>query len=106
MVYIDDLLIFNKNFDQHLEHLGQIFQNLKAANLKIHPGKCKFAAKEVKYLGHIVNKEGIKVDPSKFSAIETYPVPKNVKKCEGVSWLSPTLQALHQVICPDNFATE
>ena len=79
LVYIDDILIFSKNFDQHLEHLGQVFQNLRAANLKIHPGKCKFAAKEVKYLGHIVSKEGIKVDPSKFSAIETYPVPKNVK---------------------------
>ena len=79
LVYIDDILIFSKNFDQHLEHLGQVFQNLRAANLKIHPGKCKFAAKEVKYLGHIVSKEGIKVDPSKFSAIETYPVPKMSK---------------------------
>ena len=47
--------------------------------MKIHPGKSKFAAKEIKYVGHIVSKEGIKVDPSKFNAIETYPVPKNVK---------------------------
>ena len=79
LVYIDDILIFSQNFDKHLEHLGQVFQNLRAANLKIHPGKCKFAAKEVKYLGHIVSRHGIKVDPSKYSAIETYPVPKNVR---------------------------
>ena len=50
LVYIDDILIFSQNFDQHLEHLGQVFQNLRAANLKIPPGKCKFAAEEVKYL--------------------------------------------------------
>ena len=83
LVYIDDILIFSQNFDQHLEHLGQVFQNLRAANLKIHPGKCKFAAKEVKYLGHIVSRLGIKVDPSKYSAIETYPVPKNVKNAHA-----------------------
>ena len=52
---------------------------MRAANLRIHPGKCKFAAREVKYLGHILSPKGIKVDPSKYSAIETYPVPKNVK---------------------------
>ena len=79
LVYIDDILIFSQNFDQHLDHLGQVFQNLRAANLRIHPGKCKFAAREVKYLGHILSPKGIKVDPSKYSAIETYPVPKNAK---------------------------
>ena len=79
LVYIDDILIFSQNFDQHLDHLGQVFRNLRAANLRIHPGKCKFAAREVKYLGHILSPKGIKVDPSKDSAIETYPVPKNVK---------------------------
>ena len=79
LVYIDDILIFSQNFDQHLDHLGQVFQNLRAANLRIHPGKCKFAAREVKYLGHILSPKGIRVDPSKYSAIETYPVPKSVK---------------------------
>ena len=79
LVYIDDILIFSQNFDQHLKHLGQVFQNLRAANLKVHPGKCKFAAREIKYLGHIVSRDGLRVDPSKFSAVETYPVPKNVK---------------------------
>ena len=79
LVYIDDILIFSKNFDQHLHHLDQVFQNLRAANLTMHPGKCKFAVREIKYLGHIVSKQGIKVDPGKFSAIETYPVPKSVK---------------------------
>ena len=79
LVYIDDILIFSKNFDEHLEHLDKVFQNLRAANLKIHPGKCRFAVQEIVYLAHRINSFGIKVDDSKYQAIETYPVPKNVK---------------------------
>ena len=79
LVYIDDILIFSKNFDEHLEHLDKVFRNLRAANLKIHPGKCRFAVQEIVYLAHRINSFGIKIDDSKYQAIETYPVPKNVK---------------------------
>lgn len=54
LVYIDDLLIFSKDFDdEHLHHLNLVFHNLRSANLTLHPAKCKFATKQVKYLGHI-----------------------------------------------------
>ena len=79
LVYIDDILIFSKHFDEHLHHLDQVFQNLREANLKIHPGKCRFAVQEIVYLAHRINSFGIKIDDSKYQAIETYPVPKNVK---------------------------
>ena len=79
LVYIDDILIFSRIFDEHLGHLEQVFQNLRAANLKIHPGKCRFAVQEIVYLAHRINSFGIKIDDSKYQAIETYPVPKNVK---------------------------
>ena len=79
LVYINDILIFSKNFDEHLHHLDQVFQNLRAANLKIHPGKCRFAVQEIVYLAHRINSFGIKIDDSKYQAIETYPVPKNIK---------------------------
>ena len=65
-------------FDEHLGHLEQVFQNLRAANLKIHPGKCRFSVQEIVYLAHRINSFGIK-DDSKHQAIETYPVPRNVK---------------------------
>ena len=103
LVYIDDILIFSQNFDQHLDHLGQVFQTLRAANLKIHPGTCKFAAKEVKYLGHIVSRQGIKVDPSKFSAIETYPVPKNVRAFLGFAqFYRRYIKSFAQIALPQN----
>ena len=47
--------------------------------MKIHPGKCRFAVQEIIYLAHRINSFGIKIDDSKYQAIETYPVPKNVK---------------------------
>ena len=79
LVYIDDILIFSKNFDEHLDHLDKVFQNLRVANLRIHPGKCRFAVQEIVYLAHRINSFGIKIDDSKYQAIETYPVPRNVK---------------------------
>lgn len=63
-MYIDDLLIFSKDFDQHLHHLELVFSNRKAAYIKLHPSKCKFATREVKYLGHIVSKEGMSFNPN------------------------------------------
>lgn len=54
--YIDDILVFSKNFDEHLIHLNQVFQKLREANLTLQPTKCHFASKQVKYLGHIILK--------------------------------------------------
>ncbi|CAC5367310.1 unnamed protein product [Mytilus coruscus] len=66
----------SKNFDEHLQHLRLLFDRLRDANLTLKPSKCNFAVKQVKFLGHIVSKEGIQVNPAKTKAISTYPVPK------------------------------
>ena len=80
LVYIDDLLIFSNNFEEHLKHLELVFDKLKQANLTLNPSKCHFAKEEVNYLGHILSKSGIQVNPEKISAVSTFPVPKNVKQ--------------------------
>lgn len=77
LVYMDDILIFSKNFDEHLFHLDQVFQKLREANLRLKPSKCNFAVKEVKYLGHVISKDGISVDMSKVEAVKSFPKPKN-----------------------------
>ncbi|CAC5372486.1 Retrovirus-related Pol polyprotein from transposon 297,Retrovirus-related Pol polyprotein from transposon 17.6 [Mytilus coruscus] len=79
LIYIDDILVFSKNFDDHLHHLKLVFQKLKQAKLTLQPSKCHFAAKEVKYLGHIISEHGIQVDKSKTAAVSEYPIPKTVK---------------------------
>ncbi|CAG2189252.1 Retrovirus-related Pol polyprotein from transposon 17.6,Retrovirus-related Pol polyprotein from transposon opus,Retrovirus-related Pol polyprotein from transposon 297 [Mytilus edulis] len=80
LVYVDDILVFSRSFEEHLSHLEQVFTCLRDANLTLKPSKCVFAAKEVKYLGHIISKEGIKVDPEKTKAISTFPVPTRQKQ--------------------------
>ena len=78
LVFIDDVLTFSKTFDEHLNHLEQVFQALSNANLKLKPEKCKFAAQKTRYLGHIISKQGIQADYDKTKVIQTYPVPKSV----------------------------
>ena len=77
LVYIDDCLIFSQTFEEHLHHLSEVFKRFRKANLRLKPSKCMFAAKEVKFLGHIFTQDGLSVDPGKVTAVTEYPCPKN-----------------------------
>jgi hypothetical protein len=57
-VYLDDLNIYSRTFDEHLQHLRIVFDRLKNAGLKLNPEKCKFVSAELAFLGHIIGKEG------------------------------------------------
>ena len=61
LVYIDDVLIFSKDFDQHLHHLNFVFNNLRATNLTLHPTKCKFATESVRYISFTLSKVGLEI---------------------------------------------
>lgn len=80
LVYVDDILVFSNSFEDHLKHMGQIFNHLQSAGLTRKPSKCHFALPEVKYLGHILSKDGNKVDLSKIDAVQSFPNPKNQKE--------------------------
>ncbi|KAL8441095.1 hypothetical protein Emag_007461 [Eimeria magna] len=67
--YIDDIIVYSDTWDAHRAHLWQLFQALRDANLQLHPGKRSFGAAAVRYLGHIVSRDGIKPCPSKVEAI-------------------------------------
>lgn len=77
LVYIDDCLIFSHTFEEHLQHLSEVFERFRQANLRLKPSKCMFAAKEVKFLGHVFSEKGLSVDSEKVSAVTEYPRPKN-----------------------------
>ena len=75
MVYVDDIIIFSKTFEEHLQDIGEVFQRLSGDNLKVTPEKCEFARSELLYLGFTINREGIKTDPKKVSAIQNMSYP-------------------------------
>ena len=80
LVYLDDIIIFSKTFEEHISNLDQVLQRLREANLKLSPKKCTLLQSQVTFLGHVVSKDGIATDPEKIRSVTEWPVPKNVKQ--------------------------
>ena len=78
LVYLDDVIIFSRSIQEHLERLDVVFSKLKEAGLKLKPKKCHLFKREVVYLGHVVSPVGISTDPSKIEVIKNWPTPKDV----------------------------
>ena len=78
IIYLDDIIIFSKNPEDHLVRLRGVFERLAKAGLKLKPSKCEFFKSNLKYLGHIVSKDGIATDPRKIEAIRNWPKPNTV----------------------------
>ncbi|KAI3770409.1 hypothetical protein L6452_01541 [Arctium lappa] len=76
VVFIDDILIYSRSKEDHETHLRAILELLKREKLYAKFSKCEFWLKEVQFLGHVVSKDGIKVDPVKIEAIKGWEAPK------------------------------
>ncbi|GJS93039.1 putative reverse transcriptase domain, ribonuclease H-like domain protein [Tanacetum coccineum] len=75
IVFIDDILIYSKTKGEHSEHLKIILDLLKKEKLYAKFSKCDFWLESVQFLGHVINREGIHVNPAKIEAIKNWPVP-------------------------------
>ena len=69
LVYIDDIIIYSRTFDQHLKDMRLVFDRLKGKGLKLKPNKCKLCCNEVKFLGHQITTNGIRLNPEKVEAL-------------------------------------
>ena len=78
IVYIDDIIVYSKTFQEHIERLEAVFSRLEQYGLKLKKSKCSFFQAQVKFLGHIISAAGIQTDPDKIEAIKTWPVPTNL----------------------------
>ncbi|GJR20538.1 putative reverse transcriptase domain-containing protein [Tanacetum coccineum] len=77
IVFIDDILIYSKNKQEHEEHLKIILELLKKEELYAKFSKCEFWISKVQFLGHVIDSEGIHVDPAKIEAIKDWTSPKS-----------------------------
>ncbi|WVZ95181.1 hypothetical protein U9M48_040978 [Paspalum notatum var. saurae] len=83
VVFTDDILIYSKTEEEHEEHLRLVLQKLREHKLYAKLSKCEFWLDQVPFLGHIVSKGGIMVDPSKIRSVMDWKVPQVVKEVRG-----------------------
>jgi hypothetical protein len=83
IIYLNDLTVFSNSDAEHLVHLKQTFKKCRKFGLSLNPKKSHFAMQEGKLLGHIVSREGIKIDPKRVEAIDTINIPRNRKEIQS-----------------------
>ena len=80
MGYLDDIIIFSKTEEEHLQHLEEIFVRLRKFGLKMKREKCSFFKKHIQYLGHLVSEKGFEPLPEKLESIRKMPAPRTAKE--------------------------
>ena len=78
VVYMDELLIFSTNAEEHIKHLEIVLSRLQAEELYVSPKKCVFLTAETEFLGMILEKEGIRVNPDKIEVVTNWPGPQSL----------------------------
>jgi hypothetical protein len=97
VVFIDDILIFSKNEEEHVEHLRIVLQRLRDHKLYAKFSKCEFWLDSVKFLGHTISNEGISVDPSNVQEVMDWKPPKSVHQIRSFLGLA----GYYHCIVPD-----
>ena len=88
VVHFDDILIYSRSLEEHLEHLCAIFIALRDAHLFGNLGKCTFCTDRVSFVGYVVNPQGVEIDKAKIEAIESWPQPKTVTQVRNFPGLA------------------
>ena len=82
-IYLDDITVFSKNDEKHIQHLERVFQKCMKFGVSLNPKKSHFSLEEGKLLGHIISKDGIRIDPSRVEAIEKIDKPRSRKEVQS-----------------------
>jgi len=90
-IFIDDIGVSSETFEEHMEHLNEVFELLYAANVKINWAKCKFLQEYTEFLGFIVGQGELRVSPKKIETVVNFPRPDSTKKLKSflslLNWL-------------------
>src|SRR5690606_14613099 len=106
MVYIDDIIIFSKTENQHFKHIQEVFKILNKNKLHIKLEKCHLFKKELKYLGHIINAEGVRPDPKYIEKTLKLVKPKNLQGLQRllgvIQWVAKYIPRIQEIVQPLN----
>ncbi|GJP42752.1 hypothetical protein CLOM_g2287 [Closterium sp. NIES-68] len=80
VMYLDDILIYSRDMQQHVQHLRRVFDILQREGFYIKLSKSEFALKKVQCLGRMISAQGVHVDPKKIEAVRTWKTPEYVKE--------------------------
>ena len=83
IIYLDNILVYSDDPAKHTEHVHEVLHRLQKHGLYARPDKCRFSSNTVEYLGFILTKEGLKMDPSKVQTIQDWPKPRKVKDIQS-----------------------
>ena len=102
VVYLDDLTPFSKSDQERLKHIRQVFLTCRKYGISLNPKKSLFGLEEGKLLGHIISKDGIRIDPERIQAILQVPYPRNIKELQAflgkINFLSRFIPNLAELI--------
>ena len=98
---VDDILISGKTDADHLENIENVFRVLKEVGATVNKKKCMFFVKEIEYVGFIINKNGIRLNPHKIDAINELPEPKDLKQLQsflgGINYYSKFIPNMAEI---------
>jgi len=83
LVFMDDIPIYSKTLEQHVQHLTQVFPIIRENQFLIKRSKCAFAQQSIEYLGHVISSKGVSTEPSKIVAVQQWPTPTTLKELRG-----------------------
>ena len=116
LVYLDDIMVMGKTFEEHLTNLEEVFNRMKEANLKLNPKKCLLFQKEVEFFGHTVSVTEIETTGTKISAIRDWPRPRDKHEvrsflrlctyCKGFADIAAPLHRLTDLKSQFNWTAE
>lgn len=110
LVYLDDIIVYSKTKQDHINRLQQVFEALRQANLKLNKNKCVFMSEEIEFLGHVLNRDGLKPNQKKIEAINKFPIPKTLKEVRAflglIGYYRKFVPNLSKIIKPLTDATK